>query len=210
MKQADQNALIDEIRALLSALEYKDIAAGYHALLRLEKISNVSNLLYPFTELFVSMTESKSSAIRIRGFRLFCKQAQWDSEKKIEKYLDRVLILLHDENAVVVRQALASLPELLRCNPSLQKIIREAVSSIDYGKYKESMADLIARDIKNCNIDYSCFFISMYCDIFRYYENEKTNRFFRKCSEKTDKNNAGSARHHRRYETELTYHIWKA
>lgn len=67
-----------ELDILLSTLTAKDTKQGYGAFLELERLSEESDDLYPYTERFADMVSNRAWAVRCRGFRLFCKQARWD------------------------------------------------------------------------------------------------------------------------------------
>lgn len=52
-------------------LESKDTAQAYRALLELERQSEKSDALYPYTERFARMCTDERYAVRVRGFRSF-------------------------------------------------------------------------------------------------------------------------------------------
>ena len=60
---------------MLSVLTVKDTKQGYGAFLELERLSEESDDLYPYTERFADMVSDRAWAVRCRGFRLFC--AAW-------------------------------------------------------------------------------------------------------------------------------------
>ena len=59
-----------DLELLLSALTAKDTKCAYGTLLELERLSDESDCLYPYTERFADMTEDRAYAVRCRGFRL--------------------------------------------------------------------------------------------------------------------------------------------
>lgn len=129
-------------------LEGKNTTEGYECLKDLEGVSEDSDVLYQYIDRFVAMVSSDKYVVRVRGFRLFCKQARWDCENKIDENIDFSLKILRDDKPTAVRQALAALQEVVKYKPELQGIIRDAVNSINYGLYKESMHSLIAKDVQ--------------------------------------------------------------
>lgn len=138
----------NNIDELLPKLNDKDSSAAYKALQELEKISDETGMLYEYTDKFAAMVKSDKYVIRVMGFRLFCKQAKWDKDNKIDAIIIESLSILQDENPTAVRQALAALPDIIKYKPDLHETIKKAVESINYKRYKESMQGLIEKDIK--------------------------------------------------------------
>ena len=134
--------------SLLAVLTQKDTKQAYGTLLELERISEETNDLYPFTEQFTEMVADKAWAIRCRGFRLFCKQARWDEDGVIDRCLDRALVILEDEKPTAVRQALAALLDVVPYKRELWPAIRQRVEAMDLTRYKDSMSPLIEKDIQ--------------------------------------------------------------
>lgn len=133
---------------MLSVLTAKDTKQGYGAFLELERLSEESDDLYPYTERFADMVSDRAWAVRCRGFRLFCKQARWDGDGIIDRCLDRTLAILEDEKPTAVRQALAALMDLVPYKQALWPAIRRRVAAMDMTRYKDSMAPLIEKDIR--------------------------------------------------------------
>ena len=133
---------------LLSMMEGKDTSKGFEALKELETISESTNALYLYMDKFIDMVKSKKYVIRVRGFRLFCKQARWDVDNVINQNIEEVLSILNDEKPTAVRQALSALKEVVLYKSELVDIIKERVLAIDYYKHKETMHSLIAKDIR--------------------------------------------------------------
>lgn len=134
---------------LLAELECGNNAVAYQALLELERLSEQSDAVWPFTEKFAQMAQSDKYAVRVRGFRLFCKQAKWDRDGVIDRYFQTVLPVLNDKKPTAVRQALAALTDIVTYKPELRKAVRQAVESIDVLHYKDSMQGLIYKDIQS-------------------------------------------------------------
>ncbi|MCP1100954.1 hypothetical protein M2454_000172 [Aequitasia blattaphilus] len=132
---------------MLLLLEDKDTSKAFEALKELELMSDDTAILYPYIDKFVEMIGDKKYVIRVRGFRLFCKQAQWDSDGVIDENIEEALCILNDEKPTAVRQALASLKDLVLYKEELRDIVKEKVLAIDYYKYKDTMHSLIAKDI---------------------------------------------------------------
>ena len=137
-----------ELDILLSTLTAKDTKQAYGALLELERLSEESDDLYPYTERFADMVSDRAWAVRCRSFRLFCKQARWDDAGIIDRNLDRALVILEDKKPTVVRQALAALLDVTPYKRELWPAIRQRVEAIDLMHYKDSMAPLIEKDVQ--------------------------------------------------------------
>ena len=135
------------VEDLLQALDRKDNTEAYQALLELERLSSDSNVLYPYTEKFAEMTESDRNVVRVRGVRLFCSQAKWDSGSMIDRFLDQVLSVLQDDRPTTVRQTLAALQDVVRYKPELRDKVIEAADKIDVSRYKDTMQGLLIGDI---------------------------------------------------------------
>lgn len=147
MKNLEEYQKAAHIESLIGMLEEKDTSAAYKALQELEQISDETGLLYIYTEKFVNMISSDKYVIRVRGFRLFCKQAKWDRNYILDENIDTVLNILNDEKPTAVRQALAALPDVVRHKPDLRETVKKAVSDICYLRYKDTMHSLIAKDV---------------------------------------------------------------
>lgn len=137
-----------EFASLISMLEDKDTSAAYKALLELEKISDETGAVYTYIEKFIRMINSDKYVIRVRGFRLFCKQARWDRDNILDENIDSALYILNDEKPTAVRQALAALSDIVRYKPDLRETVKKNVTAINYLRYKDTMHSLIAKDIQ--------------------------------------------------------------
>lgn len=131
---------------LLSVLTAKDTRQAYSDFLELERLSEETDDLYPYTERFADMVGDTAWSVRCRSFRLFCKQARWDVDSVMERCLDRALAILEDEKPTAVRQALAALLEAAPYKRKLWPIIRKRVEAMDLTRYKDSMVPLIEKD----------------------------------------------------------------
>lgn len=130
-------------------LNDKDTSAAYANLLELEALSDRDEALCPYMDIFLSMLKSEKYVIRVRGFRLLCRQARWDKDNKIGEAIDEVLTALEDEKPTAVRQALKALGHIAVHKEGLRGKIREAALSIDCSKYKDSMQGLIMKDVSD-------------------------------------------------------------
>lgn len=126
----------------------KDTTIAYKALQELENLSETSDALYTYTDQFVEMTKHEKYVIRVRGFRLFCKQAKWDKQNIINEKLPEVIHLLNDDKPTAVRQALTALQDVILYKSELREMLKEEVSNIPYLRYNDSMQNLIYKDMQ--------------------------------------------------------------
>lgn len=125
----------------------KDINKAYSVLIELEKTSEVSNILYPYINVFMDMVQSINYYVKVRGFRLFCMQSRWDDKHFIDKNIDFVLDILNEERPTIIRQALEYLREIAIYKGELKEKLLEKVDNLDTAKFKDTMKDLIKKDI---------------------------------------------------------------
>ena len=132
---------------LLERLYDKDDKKAYQALIDMEGRSAESNQFYSLFDEFVKMLDDEKSYVRIRGFRMICAQAKWDCDNKIETGIEKILSELDDEKPIAVRQCLSALHILILFKPELSEKIAAKLKSIDCMKYKDTMRQLIQKDI---------------------------------------------------------------
>ena len=117
--------------------------------LELEQQSKASDELYYAFPLFLEMLDSPNAFVRVRGFRLLCAQAKWDTDCLIEKNISRILNALEDEKPTNLRQFLSVLPGLIQSKPHLIPGVLEKVRSLPLGRCSGSMQPLLRRDIQD-------------------------------------------------------------
>ena len=131
------------IRDILCA---KDTKSSYSLFLQLERQAGEDPALFQEYPLYLEMLKSNSSYLRVRGFRMLCAAAKWDTEGIIRENLPQILAQLQDEKPTAVRQCLGALPELIQGRPELTEQVFRKVSGLDLAGYKDSMQPLIRRD----------------------------------------------------------------
>ena len=136
-----------DLPLMLSLLEGEDNVRAFAVLRELENLSDESDALYPWLERFAQMVQNRSYAVRVRGFRLFCKQAQWDVGGRMDGLMEDTLSILTDEKPTAVRQALAALQDVARYKKGLHEVIRRHVEAIDVYRYQDTMHSLLQKDI---------------------------------------------------------------
>lgn len=85
---------------------------------------------------------------RTRAFVLIAKNVSWDSRKKIDRNIDRLLKTVDAEQATTVRQCIQSLPLIAAAKPGLRQRIAEALRAINPEKYPVRMRSILTEDIK--------------------------------------------------------------
>lgn len=132
-----------DIREILCA---KDTKGSYSLFLQLEKQAGEEPELFREYPLYLEMLKSESSYIRVRGFRMLCAGAKWDTEGVIRENLAPILAQLRDEKPTAVRQCLAALPMLVKGRPEVTARVCETVAGLDLSGYQDSMKPLIRKD----------------------------------------------------------------
>jgi len=140
---------MDDVKLMIDTLYSKDEKQAYSSLLMLEQISEETNIVYPYFDTFAEMIYNSHYFIRLRGYRLLCKQAKWDYENKIEMIIEDIIIQIEDEKPTAVRQKIKALEDIVLYKKELNDKIRQGILSLNCSKYKESMRGLIIKDIQN-------------------------------------------------------------
>ena len=136
-----------DIEALVGRLRDRDDKSAYAAFLELQEESRRSNKVYPYFDRFASLIEEESSYARTRGLLLVAANARWDVDYKVDEIIDQCLVHVMDVKPTVSRQLIAALPELARYKGDLRSDIRRALERANPGRYRDSMAPLIQKDI---------------------------------------------------------------
>lgn len=136
-----------KIEERIQILKDKDLNKAYKELQELENLCLESDECYDFFDEFLYLIQSENYYQRIRGIRMICSISKWDKDNKIDKSINEILSILDDEKPSAVRQALSAIEKLVENKKRLRKVIKEKVSEIDCNKYKESMSELIQKDI---------------------------------------------------------------
>lgn len=136
------------MKNIIEALQDKNDKQAYELSKEIDTKSSASDEYYQYFDDFISLITAKSSFVRARGFILCCAQARWDTQRKLERALPHLLTLLHDDKPTVVRQCLNALHEVALYRPELSETIINELQSVDLSQYKDSMAPLIKKDIK--------------------------------------------------------------
>lgn len=144
MKCSQQISERMSVRILITDADDK---AAYKNTKKIASESEFSDKYYNNLAEFASLLDDKKSYVRVRAMILCCSQARWDTEGQLSFYLPRMLRLLHDEKPTVVRQSLNALKEVVVFRPELSDTIERELNRTDTPKYKDSMLELIRKDI---------------------------------------------------------------
>lgn len=136
------------LKDMINNLCSEDNASAYQTLLELELICTESNELYPYFDEFLKMLKNTKTFVRVRGFRMICALAKWDTEKKNDNNIETILKELEDDKGTSVRQCLDKIKIILLYKPDLINIIESKLQNLDISKHKESMKSLIKKDIE--------------------------------------------------------------
>ena len=132
---------------MIRALYDKNAKEAYTVLLELERVSEKNDVLYNYFEEFIEMMHNENSYIRVRGYRLLCKQAKWDKLDKINEIIDEILHETDDEKPIAVRQKINALNDIVINKRELNSKIKQNISCINISKHKENMQELIQKDV---------------------------------------------------------------
>lgn len=133
----------------IDLLNSRDIDEAYKILLEFEDISEKENSLYPYFDLFLNMIESPYYVIKLRGYRLACKQAKWDTKNKINSNIDFLLKEIEDQKATAVRQKIKALTDIVKYKTELHSSIKKYLQNYDVSIHQETMQGLIRKDIND-------------------------------------------------------------
>nr|WP_325204429.1 hypothetical protein [uncultured Oscillibacter sp.] len=133
---------------IIDGLQSKNNQEAYQLLLLLEQRSAESGELYGCFEDFIGLLTSKRSFVQVRGFRLACAQARWDTEGKLLGSLDALFAALYAAKPAAVRQCLSALQNVLRRRAELAGEILSRLEGLDLSRYKDTMRPLIEQDLQ--------------------------------------------------------------
>ncbi len=136
------------IKEKIKMLYEKDSNETYKNLLELEALSEKENSLYQYFNEFLKIIENEKYSIRVRGYRLLCKQAKWDVDNKINNIIDKLLSEVEDEKPTAVRQKIKALQDIIVVKKELSDKVKKRLLEINVFKYKDTMQSLIQKDIK--------------------------------------------------------------
>lgn len=126
----------------------KNNTVAYKALKELQKESEETNCVYPYTNLLSDMLDSDNSYIRTRGLTLLAYNAKWDTDYKIDEIIDRYLKHITDDKPITARQCIKLLPIVAKYKPELKDDIISALHKANICIYDDRMQPLVYNDIQ--------------------------------------------------------------
>ncbi|BDF01614.1 hypothetical protein [[Clostridium] innocuum] len=123
-----------------------DNKKAYNALKELLVISEQSNALYSYFDIFVEMMNNQNNSyIRTRGLRLIAYNSKWDINNQVNSIIEKWLKHIEDEKPITARQCIKDTVIIAKNKPELIDIILEKLSKINR-IYDDSMQSLIYKD----------------------------------------------------------------
>ena len=123
-----------------------DNKKAYNALKELLVISEQSNALYSYFDIFVEMMNNQNNSyIRTRGLRLIAYNSKWDINNQVNSIIEKWLNHIEDEKPITARQCIKDTVIIAKNKPELIDIILEKLSKINR-IYDDSMQSLIYKD----------------------------------------------------------------
>ena len=138
----------DTILTNISKLGSMSTAIGCEAMRQLETESGKSKEVYAHLDKLFMLLDDHNPYARTRAFVLIAKNVSWDSRKKIDRNIDRLLKTIDAEQATTVRQCIQSLPLIAAAKPGLRQRIAEALRAINPEKHPVRMRSILTEDIK--------------------------------------------------------------
>jgi hypothetical protein len=134
----------------IKKLEDIDDISAYDTFKLFMEESDKNENIYKHINYLFELLGNKRSYVKVRAALLICRNAKWDKDNYINiKNIDLLLNLLYDEKPTVVRQVLKGLNDLIIYKKKLIPIIKIKVLMIEYNSYKDTMSNLIKKDIDN-------------------------------------------------------------
>ncbi|MBP1561342.1 MAG: SufBD protein [Oscillospiraceae bacterium] len=132
----------------INLLQDKNNVTACGAMNELVQISENSDEVYRYMDVFAEMLDSGNSYVRNRGLKLISANAKWDKDFKIDEIIDKYLGHITDVKPITARQCISALPEIAKYKPELKEDILSALKSADVSRYPESMTSLVWKDIQ--------------------------------------------------------------
>jgi hypothetical protein len=124
-----------------------DNQEAFQELTRQQEICVSSNELYPYFEEYLSLLTSESSFKRIRGFRMICVLAKYDTLNLWEKHFEEIKKVFFPANGVEWRKHLESLSYLKNAKPFVFENFILFLTNFNRSALKPSMQELIEKDL---------------------------------------------------------------
>lgn len=133
---------------LIKSLFDKNNTVACGAMKTLADLSEHSDEVYEYMDIFAEMLQSGNSYVRNRGLILIAANAKWDRDFKIDEILGDYLKHIIDPKPITARQCIASLPKIAESKPKLKDDILKALKNANVSHYPDSMRGLVQEDIR--------------------------------------------------------------
>jgi hypothetical protein len=143
---AAQTLKPEEFTFLVKTLNETDDKLRYNAFLLLQVASKNSSALYHYWDVLEAKLGSDNSYQRSIGVMLLAENVRWDSEGKFGGALPKFLAGCSDEKFITARQTLQSLVAIVKSTNKYNAAIKQAVSGLQFGQYKENQQSLLKKD----------------------------------------------------------------
>ncbi|MBR6802164.1 MAG: SufBD protein [Eubacteriaceae bacterium] len=132
---------------ILQRLTSKDNKAALEFTKQIVSESMSGNWWYEHFEVFHFLLSHPGSFVRNRALMILAALAKWDENEKFDEMLDDIFKLITDPKPITSRQCIGSLCEIGRSKPEYAEKIISAFKNADVSVYKDSMRNLIEKDI---------------------------------------------------------------
>ena len=105
---------MDNLTFLINSLFDKNNNTACGAMKTLAELSEQSDEVYAYMEMFIEMLESGNSYVRNRGLILIAANAKWDRDFKIDEIIGDYLKHITDPKPITARQCIKSLPKIAK------------------------------------------------------------------------------------------------
>ena len=136
------------MKEILLKLTSKDDKYAYAIADKIISESQDSDEWYEYFEDVASLLDHPKSLVRNRALYILAANAQWDEENRFDLILPDYLKHITDEKPITARQCVKALAQVGLARPQYIPQILSALRSADLSKYKDSMRQLIERDMK--------------------------------------------------------------
>lgn len=118
------------------------------AVMKLYYRSTICDDVYSYWDIFIELLDSKDSAQRTRGLFLVSVNSKWDKDNKLDKVIDKYLTSAEDKKAIIARQCMQTLQNVIPYKKNLHRVIEEKLRNIDYSLFSENMCGLVYKDVQ--------------------------------------------------------------
>lgn len=138
-----------EVEEILFGKDTTEVLAKFR---EVEQLCEKNSNFYPYFDSYLRALHAENSCVRGRGFKLILRNAKWDSQNLINQNIEEILSILDDDKPTVVRQCLPLVSNIGKYKQELVPVVKEKLKAMNPQKYKESMQNLVKRDIEKAQV----------------------------------------------------------